>query len=135
MREAEPRTYAPAAGAGLPAASAGRLPLHRAEGAAGTEAQLAQAAMAAAGRSESAAAAVMLGTQGAMASLVDAGPSRFLVVRRPRGGGSTAFGEGAGRAFLASVQPLTNCGTGQTLYRGSGTGAAADALAVALECD
>lgn len=127
-----PRAYVPAAGAGLPAAASGSLPLHQAAGAAGSEAALAQAAMAAGGNSGQTAQPVMLGTEGVMASLVDAGGTRFLVARSPRGARSSAFDEGTGRAFLASVQPLTNCGTGQQLYRAEGRN---QALAVALDCD
>ena len=135
IRAEEQPAYVPAAGAGLPATAGRQLPLHQAGGAAGDEAALAQAAMAAGGNSESTAAVVMLGTQGVMASLVDAGGTRFLVARTPRTSRKSAFIEGTGRAFLASVQSLTNCGTGQHLYRDGTDGTQAAALAVALVCD
>lgn len=134
MQKEAPRVYVPAAGAGRPATASGSLPLHRAAVSGGSEAELAAAAMAAGGNTQQAAQAVMLGAQGVMASVVEAGSRRFLVARSPRNAGKEPFQEGTGRAFLASVQPLTNCGTGQQLFRKEG-GTQAAALAVALDCD
>lgn len=135
LREEGPRLYVPSAGAGLPPAVSGSLPLHRVAASGSSEAELAAAAMAAGGSTEQSAQAVMLGAQGVMASVVEAGSGRFLVARSPRGSGKGPFLQGTGQAFLAAVQPLTNCGTGHQLYRAGGNGAAPAVLAVALECD